>query len=61
MKKRTAQPSSNAPDNVIPLPISKKERGRAEDKYTKPVIALGYTVLPSLLFKAQAKLKLTPM
>jgi hypothetical protein len=54
-------PQKDPADNVVPLPINKKQHRRAEDKYTKPVIALGYTVLPSILFKGQAKLKLTPM
>lgn len=48
-------------DNVIQLPVGKKERRRAEDKWTGPVIRLGYTQLPSLLLKGQAKLKLTPV
>jgi hypothetical protein len=57
--KQTATPPKA--DNVVHLHISKKERRRAEDKYTPAVIALGYTVLPTLLLKAQAKLKLTPI
>jgi DNA-binding transcriptional regulator YhcF (GntR family) len=48
-----------APLNVIPLPIDKKAKRRAEDKWTAAVIKLGYTPLPSLLLRAQAKLKLT--
>src|SRR5262249_29222078 len=36
------------------------QRRRAEDKWSSQVIALGYTPLPSLLLKAQAKLKLKP-
>jgi len=51
--------ASSETDNVVPLPVSKKERRRAEDKWTGPVVRLGYTQLPSLLLKAQAKLKLT--
>jgi len=47
--------------NVFPLPITKKEKRRAEDKWTPAVIKLGYTPLPSLLLKAQAKLKLNPI
>ena len=59
--KRTAPTSDTKPDNVVSLRVSpkeKKDKRRAEDKYTPAVIALGYTTLPSLLFKAQAKLKL---
>jgi DNA-binding MarR family transcriptional regulator len=59
MKDTSAMPS--VADNVVHLHISKRERRRAEDKYTPAVVALGYTVLPSLLLKAQAKLKLTPV
>jgi hypothetical protein len=55
--KNTSTPPQT--DNVIPLPVGKKERRRAEDKWTGPVIKLGYTQLPSLLLKGQAKLKLT--
>ena len=58
MKKISTPPK---PDNVIPLPVTKKDRRRAADKWTAPVIKLGYTQLPSLLLKAQAKLKLTPV
>jgi Helix-turn-helix domain len=46
--------------NVIAWPIDKKARRRAEDKWSSQVIKLGYTPLPSLLLRAQAKLKLTP-
>lgn len=57
----TKTPTPPAADNVIQLPAGKKERRRAEDKWTGPVIRLGYTQLPSLLLKGQAKLKLTPV
>lgn len=56
--KTTSKPTEA--DNVIHLPAGKKERRRAEDKWTGPVVRLGYTQLPSLLLKAQAKLMLTP-
>jgi hypothetical protein len=56
MRKPSTTPKT---DNVIPLPVSKKERRKAEDKWTGPVVRLGYTQLPSLLLKGQAKLKLT--
>jgi hypothetical protein len=46
-------------DNVIQLPVTKKERRAAEDKWTGSVVRLGYTQLPSLILKGQAKLKLT--
>src|SRR5262249_7850378 len=47
--------------NVVKLPVEKKERRLAADKWTPAVIKLGYTTLPSLLFRAQAKLKLNPI
>jgi hypothetical protein len=59
MKQQATSPLPEAP-NVIPLPISKKERRRAEDKWSPQVIKLGYTPLPSLLLRAQAKLKINP-
>ena len=55
---------SNAPntaDNVISLPTKKKQGRRLEDKWSPPVMKLGYTGLPNLLLKAQGKLKITPM
>lgn len=48
-------------DNVFQFPLTKKDRRRAEDKWSPQVIKLGYTPLPSLLLKAQAKLKLKPV
>lgn len=53
----------NAPPqlNVVKLPLEKKELRRAADKWTPAVIKLGYTTLPSLLLRAQAKLKLNPI
>jgi DnaD N-terminal domain len=58
MKKTATPPEA---DNVISLPVTKAERRRAADKWTAPVVNLGYTQLPSLILKAQAKLKLTPV
>jgi DNA-binding MarR family transcriptional regulator len=44
---------------VIPFP--KKNSGkRAEDKWSRQVLKLGYTPLPNLLMRAQAKLKISP-
>ena len=62
MKKKPAPlPTSASADNVVVLPVKQKPLHRAEHKYTKPVIAIGYTVLPSMLLRGQARLKLTPM
>lgn len=55
--KHTSTPPKT--DNVISLGVSKKERRHAADKWTAPVAKLGYTQLPSLLLRGQAKLKLT--
>jgi hypothetical protein len=41
---------------VIKLPVSKKERRRAEDKFGVPVMKHGYTMLPNLLLQAQGRL-----
>lgn len=56
------QAPTNTPDlqNVVKFPVEKKELRRASDKWTPAVIKLGYTTLPSLLLRAQAKLKLNP-
>ncbi len=45
---------------VIPLPHKKKTGKRAEDKWSPQVLKFGYTALPNLLLRAQAKLKISP-
>jgi len=57
----TTSTSSTQSADIIALPINKKQRRRAEDKWSPQVIKLGYTPLPSLLLRAQAKLKIKPM
>lgn len=47
-------------ENVILLPVAKKQKRRAEDKWTGPVMKFGYTMLPNLLVRAQGKLKISP-
>jgi hypothetical protein len=47
------------PAPVIPFP-KKKSGKRAEDKWSPQVLKLGYTALPNLLLRAQAKLGITP-
>jgi hypothetical protein len=42
------------------VPLKPKPRRRAEERWGRAVIARGFTVLPSMLFWAQARLKLTP-
>jgi hypothetical protein len=50
------------PNNVVALPLQpKKKKMRAEDKWSPKVMKLGYTPLPNLLLRAQAKLKLSPL
>lgn len=46
---------------IIPLPLPKRERRKAEDKWSPQVMKFGFTPLPNLLLRAQGKLKLTPM
>jgi predicted transcriptional regulator len=56
--KSTTPPS----DNIIPLPVqAKKKKLRAEDKWSAKVMKLGYTPIPNLMLRAQAKLKLSPI
>jgi hypothetical protein len=46
---------------IIQLPISKKNRRRAEDKFGAPVMKLGFTLIPNLLLQAQGRLKISPV
>lgn len=46
---------------VMPFPAAaKKSQRRAEDKWSSAVIKLGYTTVPNLLLRAQARLGITP-
>jgi hypothetical protein len=56
MTKAPPIPESGA--EVIPLPIGKKERRRAEHKFGAPVMKHGYTMLPNLLLRAQGRLNI---
>lgn len=54
-------PTTPDATNVIKLmPPPKKSTRRAEDKWTPQVLKHGYTPLPNLLMRAQAKLKIDP-
>jgi hypothetical protein len=55
-------PTAQQPSAVIiPLPgMTKKDKRRSEDKWTAQVMSLGFTPLPSLLLRAQARLGLSP-
>lgn len=60
MKQQTN--TETPPSNVVALPLHpKKKKMRAEDKWSPKVMKLGYTPLPNLLLRAQAKLKLSPL
>lgn len=50
----------NTEGQVIALPIAPKDRRRAETKYGKAIMAHGFTLVPNLLFQAQAHLKISP-
>jgi len=45
---------------IIKLPLSAKDKRRAEAKYGNAVMAHGFTILPNLIFEAQAHLKISP-
>lgn len=46
--------------NVIQMPLSKKDKRRAEDRWSPQAMKFGYTLLPNLLMRAQGILKITP-
>jgi predicted transcriptional regulator len=52
-------PTKTKPHLTV-VPLKPKPRRRAEERWGKAVIDRGFTVLPSMLFWAQARLKLTP-
>lgn len=55
------EPAAQASAVIIPMPgLAKRDRRRSEDKWTAQVMKLGFTPLPSLLLRAQARLGLTP-
>lgn len=56
MAKKTNNNGTGA--TVIKLPTSTREKRRAEDKFGVPVMKHGYTLLPNLLLRAQARLKI---
>jgi DNA-binding MarR family transcriptional regulator len=60
MKKPLLRPVKTD-SNVIKLAVEKKPKRRADDKWSHQVVKLGYTTIPSLLLRAQAKLKITPV
>lgn len=55
---KTTQTTPRASATVIALPVTKKPKRRAEDKWSPQVMKLGYTTIPNLLLRAQARLKI---
>lgn len=51
---------TSATAEIIELPVPPKEKRRAEAKYGKAVMSHGFTIVPNLLFEAQAHLKISP-
>lgn len=54
----TAKPAPSPSAEIIALHLPKKDRRRAEDKYTAAVMKHGYTMLPNLLLQAQGRLQI---
>jgi hypothetical protein len=46
---------------VIKLPVTGKKKNSYADRWSVQVLKLGYTPIPNLLLRAQAKLGLTPV
>lgn len=53
--------SSIEPRNVIPIKPKADPRKASEKKYGKPVMNLGFCIVPSLLMQAQARLGINPV
>jgi len=45
---------------IIALPVSPRDKRRAEDRFGKKILAHGYIVVPRLLLHAQARLGVSP-
>ena len=56
---QNATPQITHGAEVISLPIAKKDKRRAEHKYSAPVMTHGYTMLPNLLLQAQGRLNIS--
>jgi predicted transcriptional regulator len=59
MKNDTTTQTSET--NVVPITLPPKQKRKAEDKWSPQVMQFGFTPVPNLIFRAQAKLKITPM
>ena len=53
--------SSNKPAKVVPIKPKADTRKASEKKYGKPVMDLGFCIVPSLLMQAQARLGINPV
>jgi DNA-binding transcriptional ArsR family regulator len=63
---KTDKPSTTASAKVIQLKTGgkiaeKKEKRRAEDKFSTQVMKHGYTLVPNLLLMAQSRLDISPL
>jgi predicted transcriptional regulator len=54
-----ATPQNTRGAEIISLPVTKKDKRRAEHKYSAPVMKHGYTMLPNLLLQAQGRLNIS--
>jgi Helix-turn-helix domain len=59
-------PTKKNSNNIVQLvaggkAVGKKDKRRAEDKFTPQVMKLGYTMVPNLLLMAQGRLTVSPM
>ena len=53
--------SSIEPTKVLPIKPKADTRKASEKKYGKPVMDLGFCIVPSLLMQAQARLGINPV
>ena len=49
------------PTKVVPIKPKADTRKASEKKYGKPVMDLGFCIVPSLLMQAQARLGINPV
>lgn len=53
--------SSNTTTNVVPLKKKPDDRKASAKKFGKPVIDLGFSIVPSLLMQAQERIGINPV
>src|SRR5271170_7702799 len=59
MQTKTSPATTGA--EIIKLPVSAKDRRRAEHKFGVAVMKFGYTMIPNLLLQAQGRLGISPV